>query len=269
MRQWTGGSARIVDWAQIVNLNMLGGKTTVEVLKEAEKRWESRVGCEVRTIVSAGEEEEGMEGLTNGVSGEEDPENGLGVMEVEGQGGRKASIVSITTISQSSEPAHSPRLGSLKSKHAEEIVEDEDDTFPGIDPPPVARGLLLLAQMSSEGNLLTAEYTEACIEVAREHSDFAMGFISQENLNAEAGDGFLCMAPGCQMANGGEEDGEGGVKGDGMGQKYNDPRTMIRDRGVDVIIVGRGILNSANPVKEAEKYRKVAWAAYEERVGGK
>ena len=135
--------------------------------------------------------------------------------------------------------------------------------------PPLARGLLLLAEMSSEGNLLTLAYTQACLDAAREHSDFVLGFISQKSLNEPGeGDAFLCFTPGVVLPPEEEEEEEeaGAGKGDGLGQRYRTPRVVILGEGVDVIIVGRGILGADDRGLEAERYRRAAWAAYEERV---
>ncbi len=37
--------------------------------------------------------------------------------------------------------------------------------------------------------------------------------------------------------------------------------------GADVVIVGRGILGARDRRREAERYRKEAWGAYERRIG--
>ena len=132
-----------------------------------------------------------------------------------------------------------------------------------LGPPPHARGLLLLAQMSNEGNLASAEYSSACVRAARDHSDFVLGFIAQENLSCQAGDSFLTFTPGVGMA----KEGQGQINGgDGKGQVWRTPQTVIGRDGVDVVIVGRGILGADDRRKEAERYRKASWAAYEGRL---
>jgi len=190
---------------------------------------------------------------------EREPSVDRGLMATQ-TAGRKASIVSITTVSQHFELVNSPRLYT----HSPSPGNDEDDeVFLGIEEAPLERGMLILAQMSSEGNFMTEEYTRACVEAAREFPSFVMGFIAQESLNSQPNDYFLSFTPGCQLPLEGED---GEVKGDGKGQQYNTPAKII-GLGNDVVIVGRGIIKAADPRREAERYRRAAWEAYEVRVG--
>lgn len=200
---------------------------------------------------------------------------------------RKASEASIsisTTISSSAEYVSPPSGSStaLAQAAARSTASDR---------PPVARGLLLLAQMSSAGNLFTPSYTGKCVELAQQHRDFVIGFIAQEALNREQGDNFIVMTPGVnlppadtkgkavqstssklQQQLGTSKKSSGAPttsKGDSMGQQYNDPRSLILEKGIDVIIVGRGILNADDSEEEAERYRTEGWKAIMERCARK
>jgi uridine monophosphate synthetase len=250
-KQYTNGPGKIVEWAHITNAHILPGPSIVTALREAASQWREKKKCEVKTDISVGTPR--PESVDSDDEDEETPrvpeDHNLKAISA----GRKASIVSITTVSQSFEPADSP--WSLNPAQ-------EDEIFPGIEEPPLARGLLLLAQMSSADNLLDVEYTKACVDMARNHKDFVMGYIAQESLNTSPDDQFISMTPGCQLPPG--ED--GAVNGDGMGQQYNTPEKLIGKLGTDIVIVGRGILKAADPATEAERYRESAWEAYEERI---
>lgn len=117
-----------------------------------------------------------------------------------------------------------------------------------------AFGLVLLAEMSSEGNLASAltGYKEKTIEMAEVAKDFVFGFISMGKV---AGDEFVYMTPGVRMAGG----------GDALGQQYATPDSVIAEKGSDVIIVGRGIYKADDPSKQAKAYRSAGWKAYETR----
>ncbi|MBS0605449.1 MAG: orotidine-5'-phosphate decarboxylase [Parachlamydiales bacterium] len=115
---------------------------------------------------------------------------------------------------------------------------------------PKGRALLMLAEMSSSGNLAYGSYTSQAVEMAKDHADFVTGFISMHKLIDDPR--FIHMTPGVQLATG----------GDHLGQQYQTPESVIA-KGSDVIIVGRGIYGSSDPKAQAAIYRKHAWDAYQ------
>lgn len=120
---------------------------------------------------------------------------------------------------------------------------------------PRRRGLLLLAQMSSKGNLAAGQYTEAAVKLAEQHEDFVIGFIATQRISDRPH--FIHMTPGIKISAG----------KDALGQQYQTPEQAILERKTDIIIVGRGIYESANPEKEASIYQKAGWQAYLSRTG--
>ncbi len=118
---------------------------------------------------------------------------------------------------------------------------------------PLQRGALLLAEMSSSGNLLNEDYTASILKMGLEDRDFVIGFIAQKRL-LETPD-FLYFTPGIGKAD----------AKDTLGQNYKDPRLAVLN-GSDVVIVGRHIYKSQDPLASALEYRKLAWDAYLERL---
>lgn len=279
--QYVGGTARVIEWAHIVNANISAGIPMVGAMAEAAAKWRERINYEVRTSVTVGtpvsddfdEDDEDMD--DDEADADFYERNGGGARRTSSRGnldinmmppppprdadGRKGSIVSITTVTQSFEPADSPRL-------SKSLSDVDDVVFPGIEEAPLERGLLLLAQMSSAGSLMNAEYTAACVEAARKNRDFVMGYVAQENLNDGPEDNFVHMTPGCKLPPDGEEENGDGMEGDGMGQQYNTPAKLVGICGTDIVIVGRGIIKAGDPRGEAERYRGKAWKAYQARL---
>ena len=108
-------------------------------------------------------------------------------------------------------------------------------------------GCLLIAQLSTQNNLITEDYTQKCVELALQYPDFVSGFISQKRLHPD----FIHITPGVNLS----------VSGDDLGQKYRTPEEAIQRDGCDLIVVGRGILKSQDPLKTAEDYRTRSYAS--------
>ena len=122
-------------------------------------------------------------------------------------------------------------------------------------------GVLLLAQMSSSGNLLEIPgYTDAVVAAGKGHPA-CFGFIgngSRANelaeLRANVGDGKMIWTPGVNIVTGDAE----------LGQRYGDPREAVL-AGSDGIIVGSGIHKADDPSEAAKQYADISWTALLER----
>lgn len=122
--------------------------------------------------------------------------------------------------------------------------------------------LILLAQMTPEGNLFTENYMKKTVEMAKQYPDFVCGFIGssdkpevQKEMKNLGGEDFLIFTPGISLIS----------KKDNLKQTYNTPQKAVAN-GTDIIIVGRGIYNSENPKLEAEKYRIEGWNYYKDKL---
>ena len=117
------------------------------------------------------------------------------------------------------------------------------------------RGVVLLARMSSNGNLARGEYTEKCIDTSIQRKDLVTGLIvtGEEILKAreKTGREILLFTPGVRITRGTGE----------LGQRYLSVEEVI-NLGTDLIIVGSGITSSSDPMSKVSEYRKLAWKYY-------
>ena len=123
-------------------------------------------------------------------------------------------------------------------------------------------GVLLLAQMSSRGNLLNPDYTREVVRNGCAH-DGVVGFIGNGSrpeevsaLRDAVGEEKMIWTPGVNLAVG---DGE-------MGQRYGDPTEAVL-AGSDCIIVGSGIHASTDPAASAQAYAEASWNGLLQRTG--
>jgi uridine monophosphate synthetase len=269
-KQYTSGHHRIALWAEITNAHVLPGPAIVTALEKAAEATIAKYNTSVNTEISATRQTNGADDndhdddMANPEFTIESP------IEMEGEErrlsirapDRKQSVVSVTTSISMRTESISPRPE--PNDNGEDVFNlDTATELVRLGPPPFLRSLLLLAEMSSEGHLMTPDYQKKTVEIARSHREFVMGFIAQRSLNTEPEDNFITMTPGCQLPPPGQE---GKKLGDALGQQYNTPHKLIYDQGCDIIIVGRGIVRAQDRKSEAERYRKAAWKAYEERV---
>lgn len=119
------------------------------------------------------------------------------------------------------------------------------------------RGLILLAELSSAGHLMDAEYISETVKMAEQFPDFVIGFITQHAVSVDPH--WINITPGVKFA----------ADGDTLGQQYVTPEKALGENGADIIIVGRGILAADDPLLEAQKYRQAGWEIYKKRLSGK
>lgn len=119
------------------------------------------------------------------------------------------------------------------------------------------RGVFLLAELSSAGNLIKADYTKATVDIATSSvdADIVAGVVSQNNVFNQPG--LIQLTPGVQLAKGGDE----------LGQQYNTPDFVVKEKGADIAVVGRGIYQAKDVATVAESYQQALWTAYCDRVG--
>ena len=121
-------------------------------------------------------------------------------------------------------------------------------------------GVLLLAQMSSRGNLLDERYTKAVVELGNKE-DGVLGYIGNGSnpdairvLREIVGSNRMIWTPGINLA-----------VGDGVaGQRYGHPRDAVL-AGSDCLIVGSGIHQSQDRGVAAAEYARISWQALLDR----
>ncbi len=116
----------------------------------------------------------------------------------------------------------------------------------------------LLAKMSSKGNLMHTNYTRRVFELGAKYPEYVSGYIvhahsveALKRLKNKIPPHQLLLMPGVKLTKG----------NDPFGQQYTGVQDAM-EGGADLIIVGRGIIQSENPEETAQVYRKTAWKTY-------
>ncbi len=107
-------------------------------------------------------------------------------------------------------------------------------------------GLLLLAEMTEKGHLMTKSYTQKSVELAESYNDFVIGLIAQKRLTDNPS--LLHFTEANRLQNG------------------HLPKEAIFHRDNDLIIVGSPICCARDPGREARLYQQEGWQAYLERI---
>lgn len=106
------------------------------------------------------------------------------------------------------------------------------------------RGLLLIAEMSSQGTLAKGSYAKKTVQLGERYPDFVIGFIAQHKLSQN----LLTFTPGIGLKSG----------KDRQGQRYRTIEQAVK-RGSDVLIVGREITQATDPLAIAKKIKERIW----------
>ena len=109
--------------------------------------------------------------------------------------------------------------------------------------------ILLVANMSNDGNLIDESYTNKVMKIANNNKETIFGMISQKSLDNS--EDFLYFTPGIKLEN----------KNDNSDQRYNTPKVAI-ENGSDILIIGRGIIESSNMLETCKEYQCEAWKYY-------
>ncbi|CAH2001544.1 unnamed protein product [Acanthoscelides obtectus] len=117
------------------------------------------------------------------------------------------------------------------------------------------RGVFLLAEASCSGTLIDAKYAKSTMKMAEEYPELVAGIVCQSPMFLNQ-PGLIQLTPGVQIDN----------KSDDVDQQYNSPEIVVTEKGCDIAVVGRGITKAADAALAAEKYRKILWDAYLQRI---
>ncbi|WP_185877467.1 orotate phosphoribosyltransferase [Blattabacterium cuenoti] len=107
-------------------------------------------------------------------------------------------------------------------------------------------GLITISEMSSYEQLIDNNYIRKSINISLKNTK-VIGTVAKRKID----DRLLLFTPGINFL---------------KSKNYIHPNKAFKENGCDFIIVGRSIYQSDSPEKMAEKYRSIAWKAYEDEI---
>ena len=116
------------------------------------------------------------------------------------------------------------------------------------------KGCLLIHNMSTKPNLIDDNYKLNVMKYTDKYKKDIVGIITQKReINNNS---ILYLTPGVSID----------AKKDKNDQNYRTPEEAIVRDNCDIIIVGRSIYNSDNPIKTVEIYKFLGWNAYQTKI---
>lgn len=114
------------------------------------------------------------------------------------------------------------------------------------------RGVFLITEMSSKGTLTTGNYVQQSLAMA-ESCELVVGHVCQSKIfsNPE----LIQLTPGVKLAK----------ASDDLGQQYNTPEAVVNS-GADLAVVGRGITEAGDKLRQVINYKNQLWSAYKNRI---
>lgn len=196
-KRYTKGIVNVASWAGVASTwiigpeeKQVGGDRLVPTLRRAARETVTSTTNAVRTEISAGQG-------SGDTPAEESDEIDWRIEDDDADLARKTSVISLThTITQHTEVSVATSIetendnGSLLSPTTEECEDSGVEINPperDYPPPPInGRGLVLCVPAEPE-----AECADACVNLARSHSDFIIGFVSGKAWVDVSNENFL------------------------------------------------------------------------------